>query len=79
MRGKKRKARTVKQHPTPMFHGIPGRVNSHACKSSKPAFLLFSLLCHFMNQILTVFLSFGVNPYRVGSVQTFFKWKEVNF
>lgn len=31
--GKKREPRTVKQHPTLMFHGIPERVNSHACET----------------------------------------------
>lgn len=48
----------VKQHPTLMFHGIPGRVNSNACKNSKPAFLLLFVPGHFMNQVLTFFFLF---------------------
>lgn len=30
-RNVREKNRTVKQHPTLMFHGIPGRLNSNAC------------------------------------------------
>lgn len=34
----------VKQHSTLMFHGIPGRVNSNACKNRQPAFLFPAFL-----------------------------------
>ncbi len=55
MEKKKRNSRTVKQHPTLMFHGIPRRVNSNACKNCQPAFLLLLVPCHFMNQVMTFF------------------------
>lgn len=38
---RKKKPRTVKQHPTLMFQGIPGRLNSKLVKNCQPAFFCY--------------------------------------